>query len=131
MDTRTTPTLGHFLEHLTTAQAPLTVRRGGMGPEWDDAPLHTAMYDQDPELYALLGVSAGVTAEQRSRVLYQLLARSRAGQPAEARQTLERVTSVLLAALHPDMVLTVFLGLRRARVVCLWLARAIVLYILN
>lgn len=131
METRTPPTLGQFLDHLTTALAPLIVRRGGSGPEWDDAPLHAAMYDQEPALYALLGVSAGVTADQRARVLYQLLARSRAETPAETRRTLERITSVLLAALHPDTVLTVFLGLRRARANHKHTTRAIVHYILN
>jgi hypothetical protein len=60
-----------------------------------------------------------------------LLAHSRAGLPAEARQTLDRVAAQLLTTLNPNQVLTVFLALRRARCNHKHTRRAVLRYLLN
>jgi hypothetical protein len=130
MDT-SQPTLTNFLQHLRTENKPFILRRDIAPPEWSDEALHRSNYDQNPELYALLGVAKTVQPWQRVRILFQLLQRSRASISNEIRCTLERVTDLLLAVLHPDQVLTVFLALRRVRANHKHTTRAILKYILN
>ncbi|HUS16016.1 MAG TPA: VWA domain-containing protein [Chloroflexia bacterium] len=120
-----------FLAHLRTEAAPLILRRDGQSPAWTDLARHAAVYAQDPELYALLAVGESVAAGQQARVLFTLLRESRVDLPAPVRPTLERVTACLLAVLHPDLVLTVFLALRRARANHKHTAHAILRYILD
>lgn len=122
---------GNFLQHLRTHNEPLILRCNGLSPEWSDEALHREAYEQNPELYALLAVVETVTPWQRVRILFQLLQRSRKGMAQEMRQTLERVTDLLVTILHPDQVLLVFLALRRVRANHKHTARAILKYILN
>jgi len=130
MDT-SQPTLTNFLQHLRTENKPFILRRDIAPPEWSDEALHRSNYDQNPELYALLGVAKTIQPWQRVRILFQLLQRSRASISNEIRCTLERVTDLLLAILHPDQVLTVFLALRRVRANHKHTTKAILQYILN
>ena len=125
------PTLANFLEHLRTTKEPFILRRDAAPPQWSDQALHRSNYDQNPELYALLAVADTVQPWQRVRILFQLLERSRKGMSNEVRCTLERITDLLLAVLHPDQVLTVFLALRRVRANHKHTTRAILKYILN
>jgi len=130
MDT-SQPTLTNFPQHLRTENKPFILRRDIAPPEWSDEALHRSNYDQNPELYALLGVAKTIQPWQRVRILFQLLQRSRASISNEIRCTLERVTDLLLAILHPDQVLTVFLALRRVRANHKHTTKAILKYILN
>ena len=125
------PTLSNFLQHLRTENKLFILRRDIAPPQWSDEVLHRYNYDQNPELYALLGVAETVQPWQRVRILFQLLQRSRATISNEIRCTLERVTDLLLAVLHPDQVLTVFLALRRVRANHKHTSRAILSYIFN
>src|SRR5215475_3112290 len=104
-----------FLRHLGSDSSPFQVRRTASAPQWNDQARHETAYRHDPELYALCSLADQVRPEQQARCLFQLLAQSRAGLPAEARRTLDRVAAQLLTALQPEQVLTVFLALRRAR----------------
>jgi len=124
-------TLANFLQHLRTTNEPFILRRDAAPPQWSDEALHRSNYDQNPELYALLAVADKVQPWQRVRILFQLLQRSRKGISNDARCTFERVTDWLLAVLHPDQVLTVFLALRRVRANHKHTTRAILKYILN
>lgn len=124
-------TLSNFLQHLLTENQPFILRRDIAPPQWSDEVLHRYNYDQNPELYALLGVGETIQHWQRVRILFQLLQRSRAAISNEIRCTLERVTDLLLAVLHPDQVLTVFLSLRRVRANHKHTTRAILNYIFN
>ncbi len=124
------PTPTNFLQHLRTENKPFILRRDIAPPQWNDEVLHRYNYDQNPELYALLGV-AEIQPWQRVRILFQLLQRSRATISNETRCTFERVTDLLLAVLHPDQVLTVFLALRRVRANHKHTSRAILYYIFN
>jgi hypothetical protein len=130
MDTSQT-ILTNFLQHLRTENKPFILRRDIAPPEWSDEALHRSNYNQNPELYALLGVAKTVQPWQRVRILFQLLERSRASISNEIGCTLERVTDLLLAVLHPNQVLTVFLALRRVRANHKHTTRAILKYILN
>lgn len=125
------PTLSIFLQHLRTENKPFILRRDIAAPQWSDEVLHRYNYDQNPELYALLGVAEIVQPWQRVRILFQLLQRSRAIFSNETRCIFERVTDLLLAILHPDQVLTVFLALRRVRANHKHISRAILSYIFN
>jgi hypothetical protein len=124
-------TLSNFLQHLRTENQPFILRRDIAPPQWNDEVLHRYNYDQNPELYALLSVGESIQPWQRVRILFQLLQRSRATISNKIRCTLERVTDLLLAVLHPDQVLTVFLALRRVRANHKHTSRAILNYILN
>lgn len=124
-------TLSNFLQHLRTENKPFILRRDIAPPQCSDEVLHRYNYDQNPELYALLAVGESIQPWQRVRILFQLLQRSRATISNEIRCTLERVTDLLLAVLHPDQVLTVFLALRRVRANHKHTARAILSYIFN
>lgn len=125
------PTLTAFLQHLQTASEPFILKKNGQPPLWSDGELHQAFYKGNPEQYALLALVDAVTTNQRLRMLFTLLQHSRADLPPATRQTLERVTHVLLAMLHPDRVLAVFLALRRMKANHKHTARAILRYILN
>ena len=127
----TQPTLANFLQHLRTNKEPFIVRRDAAPPQWSDEAWHRSNYDQNPELYALLAVMATIQPWQRVRILFQLLQRSRKGMSTEVRGTLERATNLLLAVLHPDQVLTVFLALRRVRANHKHTTKAILKYIFN
>jgi hypothetical protein len=120
-----------FLEHLRTDRSPFVVRRTAAAPQWEDAELHAAFCDGDPEVYALCALAEKVPPAQQARVLFQLLAGSRSGLPAGLRRTLERVTARLLTALESDQVLKVFLALRRTRANHKHAARAVLRYVLN
>ncbi len=130
MDTSQT-TLANFLQHLRTTNEPFILRRDAAPPQWNDELLHRSNYDQNPELYALLAVVETIQPWQRVRILFQLLQRSRKGMSIDIRCTLERTANLLLAVLHPDQVLRVFLALRRVRANHKHTARAILKYILN
>src|SRR5262245_5808234 len=106
-----TPTV---LTHLEGCADPLTLPRGGE-LVWDDAALHRAAYQDDPERYALLALAPGVHTWQRARVLLQTLGTSQAGLDDETRRTLARVAGVLTLGLPPAQVVTVLLALRRLR----------------
>ena len=121
----------NILQHLRTNNTPFMLRRNLAPPEWDDARLHQSAYKQNPELYGLLTVIETVQPWQKVRMLFQLLRSSRAGMSKDSRSLLERVTNFLLAILHPDQVLRVFLALRRVRANHKHTARAILNYILN
>jgi hypothetical protein len=104
-----------FVDHLRGGDEDFAVPRGRAGPTWDDADLHRDAFCGDPELYALDAVADRVRAGQRVRVLFQLLAASRAGLAAEVRRTLDRAAALLATVVPSAKVLTVFLALRRAR----------------
>jgi hypothetical protein len=120
-----------FLAHLRTERTPLSLRKGNATPIWEDRERHSEFYESDPGLYALLAVEPGVTEAQRSRMLLQLLAASRAQLPAGARHIQERVVATLLMALPADTVLQAFLTLRRLRANHRHTTRAIAGYLLN
>jgi predicted RNA-binding protein YlxR (DUF448 family) len=122
-------TLTNFLQHLRTTNEPFILRRDVAPPQWSDETLHQSNYDQNPELYALMAVMETIQPWQRVRILFQLLQRSRKGISNEVRCTLERITNLLLAVLHPEQVLTVFLALRRVRANHKHTTRAILQYI--
>lgn len=125
------PTLASFLTNLRTQNEPFILRYNGKPPQWSDEALHREVYNRNPELYALLAIAESVQPWQRVRILFQLLQRSRKGMAKEVRQTCDRVTDFLLAILHPDRVLTVFLALRRVRANHKHTSRAILKYVLN
>jgi hypothetical protein len=83
------------------------------GPAGDG---HAAAYARDPEGYALLALLPGVRAEQRARMLLELLAPSRVGLDAAARRTVDRVVRALVLGLPAHTVATVLLALRHQRV---------------
>jgi hypothetical protein len=89
------------------------------------------MFDRNPQLYALLSLYETASVGQRARVLFELLRRSWAPLATEQRRVLERLSSMLMSLLPPDLVLTVFLGLRRVRANHNHTSRAILRYILN
>jgi len=120
-----------FLRHLTRETAPFLLRRKASTPEANDQNLHESVYRQAPDLYALCGLAEKALPAQQARILFQVLAHSRVGLPVEARQTLDRVTTRLLAGLPPQDVLTVFLALRRGRANHKHTRRAILRYLLN
>ncbi|MGK7877337.1 MAG: VWA domain-containing protein [Xenococcaceae cyanobacterium] len=121
----------NLLEHLRTDNTPFILRRDRTPPKWHDAAVHQSAWEQNPQLYALLAVIETVQPWQKVRILFQLLQTSRAGMSKDSRRLLERVTALLLAILHPDQILTVFLALRRVRANHKHTARAILNYILN
>src|SRR5438876_6701003 len=75
---RTTPTIASFLGHLDGWGEPFLVRRGS-GAEWSDREMHLAVFERDPELYALASLSEPVAPGQRMRALFVVLERSRVG----------------------------------------------------
>jgi hypothetical protein len=115
--TTTTPNTVTFLRHLTSDHASFMVRRTEAVPSCDDQRLHEALYKALPE--------------KQARILFHVLAHSRAELPGEIRQTLDRVTTQLLIALDPQQDLAVFLALRRARANHKHTRRAILRYLLN
>jgi hypothetical protein len=123
-------TTSNVLMHLRHESEPF-ILHNGVPPQWSDAVLHQSVYESNPELYALLAVTERVQPAQRVRILFQLLRASRAGMTHPQRSILNRVTQVLLAILHPDQVLTVFLALRRVRANHKHTTKAILNYILN
>ncbi|MGL5065923.1 MAG: VWA domain-containing protein [Microcoleus sp.] len=124
-------TLTEFLQHIQTENQPFIIKNNGQPPLWRDAELHQSFYAQNPEQYALLAPIDKVTTFQRVRMLFMLLQQSRAGMSKPIRQTLERVTNVLLAIVPPDLAIGVFLALRRVRANHKHTTRAILNYILN
>ncbi len=130
MNAHLLPTI-RFLQHLRSERAPFVVVRSQAAPKVRDAEQHDAAFQHGPELYALCGVADKVQPGQRERILFALLARSWAGLAPETRHEMRRVVRGLLAALEPERVLTVFLGLRRARVNHRHAARTVLRYLLN
>lgn len=124
-------TLTEFLQHIQTEKKPFILKNNGQPPQWMDAAVHQSFYTQNPEQYALLALIDTVTTPQRVRMLFMLLQQSRAGMSKPIRQTLERVTNVLLAIVHPDLAIVVFLALRRVRANHKHTTHAILNYILN
>lgn len=121
----------HFLENLHTNQQALILKRDGQRPTWDDETLHQTVYTQQPTMYALMGVLSGVKSEQRARLLFQLLRQSRQDMTVDVRHVLDQVTSLLLAVLPADSVLTTFLAVRRERANHKHTRRAMLRYLLN
>lgn len=135
MTTQTTNTLA-FVRHLRSAAEPFRARRRAPKAQAGRQPIaagptHDAAYRRDPELYALAALADRARPEQRARVLFQLLAQSRAGVAAASRPTLDRVAARLAAALPADDVVAVFLALRRSRANHKHVRRAVVRYLLN
>lgn len=120
-----------FFRHLTSDHSPFLVRRTDAIPTCDDQHLHEALYRQAPDLYALCGLVDKALPEQQARILFQVLAHSRAELPTDVRQMLDRVTTQLLTNVESRQVLTVFLALRRARANHKHTRRAILRYLLN
>lgn len=120
-----------LLEHLRTHVEPFAVRRGDDGPRCSDLKTHLLAYEKDPALYALSAIARGVLDHQRARVLFILLSQSRASLPAAVQRTLKRVSAMLLTSLPPELVLTVFIGLRRARANHKHTTKAIAAWIIN
>src|SRR5262245_39283198 len=120
-----------FVQHLLTCDQPYFVAKDGAPPRWEDEGLHRAAWEADPELYGLYGTLERVTAGQRARLLFQLLERTWEGLAPEARQTPARCGQLSLAVLPADVVLQVFLALRRARANHKHATRAILGYLLN
>ncbi|MFB2974415.1 VWA domain-containing protein [Aerosakkonema sp. BLCC-F183] len=123
-------TVGGILQHLRSHNEPFVLHKGKQ-PQWNDEALHSSAYQNNAELYALMGVAKGVLPQGRDRILFQVLRTSRIGMTPEIRHTLDRITNLLLSVLHPDKVLTVFLALRRVRANHKHTAKAILNYILN
>ena len=120
-----------LLQHLRTDNSPFILRRDRHPPKWQDAPLHQSAYEGNPQLYALLALIKTVQPWQKVRILFQLLQTSRNGMSQENRRLLDRVVAFLLAILHPDRILTVFLALKRVRANHKHSVRTILHYILN
>ncbi|MGA9381040.1 MAG: VWA domain-containing protein [Phormidium sp.] len=123
--------LTHFLEHLCSETAPFVLLKNGQPPSGSDTAFHNSIYWENPEFYALLALVDNVTSAQRMQMLFQLLQPTRVGMSASVRQTIERVTDVLMITLPPDSILKVFLALRRVRANHKHTTRAILKYILN
>jgi hypothetical protein len=122
-----TPTL---LTHFRTHDVPLELSRGGE-PVWDDAELHRSARLSDPEGYALLALVPGALPWQRARVLLETLAASQDGLGEATRDTLAKVTRVLMFGLPPAYAITALLALRRLRANHKHTTRAIVTFVLE
>jgi hypothetical protein len=120
-----------FLQHLREDNTPLILKYDNKPPQWEDAPLHRAIYGQNPEFYSLFALTDQIGVWQQVKILFQILQSSRAGMARNSRQVLERVTAYLLAILPVDRVLKVFLALRRVRANHKHVTKAILNYILN
>ena len=107
--------IAQFLSHLLLDNTPLAVRRDGQPPVWHDAAWHRQVYEQNPQLYALLALVETIQPEQHLRILLQLLQSSREGMDEATRRILDRVAAFLLAIIPSDRILTAFLALRRLR----------------
>lgn len=99
--------------------------------QWQDEAQHRAAFASDPELYTLLAFADGVAAWQKARILFLLLISSRCGQSAALCDLFERTTLFLLAQLPPQLVLKVFLAVRRARANHRHTARILLSYLLH
>lgn len=128
--TQSAPTTLELLRHLRGVTEPFRVSRSE-GPRLKDATLHAAAYRQSPERYALAALADGVQPGQQARVLFQLLAASRASLTPETRETLDHAAETLLSRLAPEQVLAVFLALRRTRANHKHTRRAVLRYLLN
>lgn len=114
MNQNNTDSIGGLLVHMrTTADLPRLPR--GRPLVWKDEEVHGRAYAHDPAKYALCAVAEGVMPGQQMAALFQILCSSRKGLDADARNTLNRVTALLLCLLPADNVITILLALRRAR----------------
>lgn len=102
---------GQFILHVRAPSTRFSLGRRTADPAWDDEAQHRAAFDANPALYALSAADPLAVPAQRTRILFQLLERPR----TEHGRLHDRVTAVLLDALPPDDVLTVFLALRKRR----------------
>ncbi|MBX7221519.1 MAG: VWA domain-containing protein [Blastocatellia bacterium] len=116
---------------MRTRNEPLTLKRDGQAPVWDDETLHQQLFQEDAELYALTGLAAGIHPWQQARILLTLLKNPWTGQTQASRLVLGRMTSLLAGTLEPETVLTVFLTLRRLRVNYAQVTRTILAWTLN
>lgn len=108
------PKPSELLAHLARESPALRLPRG-RALTWKDEGVHRAAFAADAALHALSSLGAHVGQEQRARVLYTALSASWATLDLESRRIVARVVRVLLASLPVEVVLTVFLALRRAR----------------
>lgn len=103
-----------LITQLTTPGAPVTVSRAGRITGAAGAP-HATAFERDPAGYALLALFPGVDADNRARVLLQVLGSSRVGWDAATRRTVDRVARLLVLGLPARTVGTVLLALRHRR----------------
>lgn len=120
-----------LLEHLRSHAEPFTIRRTDDAPRCADLDEHVKAYEADPAMYALCGIGRGALDHQRARILYVLLSQSRVGLPPTVDRTLKRVAALLLTALPVELVLNVFIALRRARANHKHTTRAMTAWLLN
>ncbi|MEW6734288.1 MAG: hypothetical protein AB1489_23380 [Acidobacteriota bacterium] len=128
---RNEPSINNILQHLSTHSESLKLSHNGLAFHFADEAFHQAAYVHNPEFYALPSLTESVKTEQQVRILLQLLRTSRAEMAQPVRETLVRVTNLLMAILPADQVLTVFLALRRLRANYKHITRADLNYIFN
>jgi len=120
-----------FLSHLTQDTEPLILLRNGQPPAWSDVALHQDAAATDAVMSALLGLTESAQVDQRGRLLYEALRRSRTDLTPEDRALLDRTAQTLLRLLDADRVITVFLALRRVRANHQHVRRTIASYLLE
>jgi hypothetical protein len=121
-----------FADFLVYLREPSPFRlRRGQAVDWPDRERHDSAWQQDPELYALAGLSEDTADDQQAAVLFQVLRRSWAGLPESIRETCGRIVRVLLQRLSTERVLTVLLALRRERANHKHVTRAILGFLLD
>ncbi len=98
---------------------------------WNDESLHRAAFGSDPELYTLCAFAGGIHPWQQARILFLLLTESRRRLSPSLWSHCERITLFLLATLPTDLVLCVFLAVRRARANHRHTVRAVLSYLLQ
>jgi hypothetical protein len=98
---------------------------------WHDEPLHRAAFGSDPALYILCAFARGIHPWQQARILYLLLTESRRILSPSLCAHCERIVLFLLATLPTDLVLSVFLAVRRARANHRHTVRAMLSYLLQ
>ena len=107
------------------------LRRDGMPAHWSDEALHRAAFASDPELYTLCAFLEGIQQCQQSRILLLLLTESRRDLTPALRAHQEAISLFLLSTLPVELVLNVFLAVRRARANHRHTTRAILSYLLQ
>ncbi len=93
----------------------MRLKRDGKPVHWSDEAPHRNAYAADPTLYALCACLQKIQPWQQARILFLLLAETRRHLDASTRIVLERITLFLLATLPTEVILTVFLSVRRSR----------------
>lgn len=120
-----------LLTHLSAHKEPIRLLRKASESDWSDKDLHNESFQNDPQNYALLALAPDLNQWQRARILLQILRSSRKDQDISTCALLELTGTVLAALLPADIVIKVFLTLRRERANHKHASRAIMHYLCN